>query len=618
MMKICVALALVCVVSAIAPPRISIDLAGSTAKKPKDFAATCPAGLMGVDRKLCPFPKASAWDHHDQEVSVTTIIRCVDGCATRNMIVKKPNMMKRSSYMFYYDAVDAAGNTAPTVIFSLVLNDRIAPKIDMCGSRAEKVQAASDWTLCSGSLAVDNLDGTITRKIRYTVQKVDGSAVTLCENCHYTAAAATIKTTQVGEYLVTLNVEDNAGFYGKGGKNNKANPMSKAILIRDTVRPKCAIVGKNAVVECGSKYSDAGAACKDSLDGRVKTQLSSNVDARVVGKYTVTYTAQDKAGNKAATRTRNVAVSDTKAPIISLRGDKVIVHHVSDGKKFKDQGVKFSDQCPGKLRLRKTWNPPFSAHTVGTYRRTYTVTDTAGHTSRVVRVYKVVDDVKPIVTITGRDDLTLEASNSKVYDDKGATCADSSSTKAIKVEVTGDTVEMSTPGSYKVIYNCEDLHGNAAVTVSRSVVVRDTIAPKLTLVGGDEKIEAGFKYTDKGAKAYDNLNRNLKAKITMSVFFKGKKVTKVNTKQTGTYRIVYNVKDKSNNRAVRVARLVKVIDTLAPVITLQLKSTVSTKKSSAKGINGVSNPANNSPFQHRLKSLDFHDGKEHNKFDTSK
>ena len=116
MMKICVALALVCVVSAIAPPRISIDLAGSTTKKPKDFAATCPAGLMGVDRKPCPFPKASAWDHHDQEVSVATIIRCVDGCATRNMgVVKKPNMMKRSSYMFYYDAVDAAGNnTAPT------------------------------------------------------------------------------------------------------------------------------------------------------------------------------------------------------------------------------------------------------------------------------------------------------------------------------------------------------------------------------------------------------------------------------------------------------------------------------------------------------------------------
>merc|ERR1711990_1002072 len=209
--------------------------------------------------------------------------------------------------------------------------------------------------------------------------------------------------------------------------------------------------------------------------------------------------------------------------------------------------------------------------------------------------YKVVDDVKPIITITGRDDITLEASNKKTYTDKGATCADSSSPKPIKVEVTGDTVEMATPGTYKIIYNCEDLQGNAAVTVQRKITVRDTTAPKITLKGGDEKIEAGFKYTDKGASAWDNLNRKITNKIVTRVYYKGKKVSKVNTKKTGVY----------------------VIDTLAPVITLQLKSKVATKKNSAKGVNGVKNPANNSPFQHRLKSLDFHNGKEQNKFDTS-
>jgi hypothetical protein len=613
-MKFCVALALVCVASAVAPPRISLDLAGSTVKKSRDFAETCPAGLTGVDRKLCPFPKASAWDHHDQQVKVTTIIKCVDGCAERNMVVKKPNMMKRSSYLFTYDAVDGAGNKAEQITFALVLNDKIAPKIDMCGARAEKVQASSDWKLCSGSLAVDNLDGVITRKIRYTVQKVDGRSTTLCEKCHYTAAAATIKTTSVGEYLVTLSVSDNAGFYGKGGKSNKASPATKAILIRDTVAPKCKITGGKRVVECGSTYKDSGAVCKDSLDGKVKTSVVSDVEENVVGRYTVTYTAMDKAGNNAASKTRNVVVKDTKKPIITLRGDKVVVHHVSDGKKFTDDGVKMSDQCPGKLTLRKSWSPPFSAHTVGTYRRTYTVTDRAGLVSRAVRIYKVVDDVKPIITVTGRDSLTLEASNSKVYDDKGATCADTSSTKAIKVEVTGDVVALTTPGSYKVIYNCEDLHGNAAVTRTRTIVVRDTIAPKLKLVGGDEKIEAGFKYTDKGAKAWDNLNRKLTSKITRKIFFNKKQVERVDTRKTGTYRIVYSVKDRSGNKATRMTRLVTVIDTLAPVITLQLKSQVHTRRNNKKGINGVKNPANNSPFQHRLKALDFHGGKEQNKF----
>merc|ERR1711865_233927 len=161
---------------------------------------------------------------------------------------------------------------------------------------------------------------------------------------------------------------------------------------------------------------------------------------------------------------------------------------------------------------------------------------------------------------------------------------DTSSTKAIKVEVTGDVVALTTPGSYKVIYNCEDLHGNAAVTRTRTIVVRDTIARKLT------------------------------SKITRKIFFNKKQVERVDTRKTGTYRIVYSVKDRSGNKATRMTRLVTVIDTLAPVITLQLKSQVHTRRNNKKGINGVKNPANNSPFQHRLKALDFHGGKEQNKF----
>lgn len=617
MMKICVAFALICVASAIAPPRIALDLAGKTPSNKKDFAETCPAGLTGVDQKLCPFPKASAWDHHDQQVDVTTVIKCVDGCAQPNMVVKKPNMAKRSSYVFTYDAVDAAGNKAEQVTFALVLNDPIKPKIDMCGARAEKVQAASNWKLCSGSLAVDNIDGTISRKIRYTVQKVDGRAMTLCENCRYAAAAATISTRKVGEYLVTLNVQDNAGFYGKNGKNNAATPVSKAILIRDTVKPKITVAGKSAVVQCGKSYKDAGASAVDTLDGKLKVTTSSNVDTRKVGKYTVTYSAADKAGNKAATKSRSVKVVDTKKPVISLIGDKVVVHHVSSGAKFVDAGVKTSDSCPGALKVKKTWSPEFSAHTVGTYRLTYTVSDTAGLSSSVTRIYKVVDDVKPIISITGADDITLEASNTKTYSDKGAKCADTSSEKPIKVEVTGDTVQMNTPATYQIIYNCEDLNGNAAVTVSRKITVRDTTAPKITLKGGNVKIEAGFKYSDAGASAWDNLNRKLTSKVVKTITFKGKTVSKVDTSKTGVYTITYNVKDASGNKAVAAKRTVKVIDTLAPVITLQLKSKVATKKNSATGVGGVKNPANNSPFQHRLKSLDFHNGQEQNKFDTS-
>merc|ERR1712070_900377 len=80
----------------------------------------------------------------------------------------------------------------------------------------------------------------------------------------------------------------NAGFYGKNGKNNAATPVSKAILIRDTVKPKITVAGKSAVVQCGKTYMDAGASAADTLDGKLKVTTSSNVDTRKVGKYTVT------------------------------------------------------------------------------------------------------------------------------------------------------------------------------------------------------------------------------------------------------------------------------------------------------------------------------------------
>merc|ERR1712070_330259 len=139
----------------------------------------------------------------------------------------------------------------------------------------------------------------------------------------------------------------NAGFYGKNGKNNAATPVSKAILIRDTVKPKITVAGKSAVIQCGKTYKDAGASARDTLDGKLKVTTSSNVDTRKVGKYTVTY----KAGNKAATKSRSVKVVDTKKPVISLIGDKVVVHHVSSGAKFVDAGVKTSDSCPGALKV---------------------------------------------------------------------------------------------------------------------------------------------------------------------------------------------------------------------------------------------------------------------------
>merc|ERR1719460_1561435 len=331
-------------VAAVAPPKISLDLEGMAAyklaksvyrkhdihgdavKSRQDWSEKCPAGSS--NKKTCPFPKASAYDHQDKAVSVTTRIFLIDSeNKAQTTQVKSVDFSKRSTYLFKYDASDAAGNHAEQVVFALILNDLSKPKISMCGGKAVKVEAASAWKLCSGSIAVDNIDGSITMRMRYTVKKVNGGKSTvLCKNCKFDQARSSISTRKLGEYLVSLNVADKAGIYGKGGANNRAQTAFKAILIKDTMKPVITIKGKKTInQQCAKVYKDAGASCLDKQDGSLSVSSTSTVDSSSVGTYTVGYAATDKSGNKAFPKTRTVTVVDATKPTIALKGKEHIV-----------------------------------------------------------------------------------------------------------------------------------------------------------------------------------------------------------------------------------------------------------------------------------------------------
>jgi len=597
------ALAVLGFAAATAPPKISLDLEGMGAYKLKasvyrkhdihgaavksrqDWSEKCPAGSSTA--KTCPFPKAAAYDHQDKSVAVTTRIFLIDSENKAQMTeVKSVNFAKRSTYLFKYDASDAAGNHAEQVVFALILNDLSSPKISMCVGKSVVVESASKWKLCSGSIAVDNVDGAITSNMKYTVKKVTGGKSTvLCGGCSFTAARDTISTRKLGEYLVSLNVQDKAGIYGKTGGNNKAKTAFKAILIKDTTKPVITITGKNVVQECSKTYKDAGAKCKDKQDGKLKVKSVSTVDTSAVGVYTVVYSAKDLSGNKANKKTRTIRVRDTTKPTIAVRGKDHIVHYSQE--KFRDPGVKRSDSCDTlKIKVTKSWNKAFNERKLGDYIRTYSIQDASGNKASTQRIYSVVDNKVPVITVTGKDTMTFEASNSALYSDKGATCVDhvdGSLNKAI--EVSGDSVNMKVPGTYTVKYDCQDLSGNQAPQMTRTVKVQDTTAPVLTLTGNKwVKRESGFKYKDAGATALDNLNGD----ITKSIVVTGK----VNTNKPGKYTLVYSVKDVAGNVATTVQRVIRVVDTLPPVISLTLKGKQIHKSAhTQKGANGQKNPA---------------------------
>ena len=71
----------------------------------------------------------------------------------------------------------------------------------------------------------------------------------------------------------------------------------------------------------------------------------------------------------------------------------------------------------------------------------------------------------------------------------------------------------------------------------------------------------GSTYTDDGATANDNYDGD----ITLDIVVGG---DTVDTDTVGSYTITYDVSDGEGNDAIQVQRVVNVVDTTDPVITL--------------------------------------------------
>jgi predicted nucleic acid-binding Zn ribbon protein len=129
------------------------------------------------------------------------------------------------------------------------------------------------------------------------------------------------------------------------------------------------------------------------------------------------------------------------------------------------------------------------------------------------------------------------------------------------VEITG-TVDANKPGTYTVTYNVSDQSGNHADAVLRTVTVVDKVAPVITLKGEQSvTIDAGENYEDAGATAHDAVDGDISKSIETT--------GAVDANRLGVYTIIYSVKDNSGNAAVAVVRTVRVVDKVAPVITLK-------------------------------------------------
>lgn len=218
------------------------------------------------------------------------------------------------------------------------------------------------------------------------------------------------------------------------------------------------------------------------------------------------------------------------------KGDTIELKY---GEKYKDPGykvTKFGKDYTKDIKIKNKIN----SKKLGTYKIIYEV-KINGITFKKVRKIKLIDDKKPIITLTGNENISI-CPNAE-YKEEGYKATDNYDgdiTKNVKI-TTKDGI---------ISYSVKDSSGNTA-EITRTITKEDKIAPTITLEGNKTiTLYLDNTWKEPGYTATDNCDND----ITNNVVKSGT----VNPNKLGTYKITYTVKDMTGNQAV-VERTVKVI-----------------------------------------------------------
>lgn len=387
-------------------------------------------------------------------------------------------------------------------------------------------------------------------------------------------------------------------------------PYSTSFVIKDITKPVITVLGDPiAVVTSGTIYTDLGATALDERDGNITDKivtiirdgsgvLISAIDTKVAGTYTITYSAMDKAGNKAeAVRIVNVlGAPDTEKPVLTLNGQSNI--EVEYGTIYVDEFAVAYDNKDGDLTrnikmtirdgsgsvigvINNTTGSSIQINSIsaeGTYFITYSVMDKAGNLSEDTRRVTIVPGLIHNVNIVAN-------SSTGIVTVEGYTKAGSGKNVTFKLlDLQGEInnlnqVQSGAEGKFfykfqigKLVDGTYTLNiGGDGVSkpYSQSFIIKDIIKPEITMLGERTTVvTSGAVYTDLGATAWDDRDGDITKNIVTTLRdaadsiiqiinnTTGSSIQIVDTKVPGTYTITYTVSDKAGNKAEEIRRVI--------------------------------------------------------------
>jgi hypothetical protein len=330
----------------------------------------------------------------------------------------------------------------------------------------------------------------------------------------------------------------------------------------------------------------------DALTG-TKDERKTAVDFSRRSTYLIKYDAVDYAGNHAEQAVVALILDDLKAPVITVCNGHSEVVEAGAGWKLCDGSSAF-DNIDQDITSRITYSVQNKATSAvltaaqdtfenaqdavsslhpGEYLVTLRCEDKAGvygvgyknNYAVAEKAVDIADTEGPTCTLKGANPTVHECA--VTYVDSGSKCVDllddQRSDLPEVVAVVNSQVNADAVGDYPITYNSADAAGNAGKTVSRTVQVRDTTAPVLTLTGAEKLVhrsQENYQLEDPGSLCEDTCDKALgPIELSWDVEFDDKK--------EGNYIRTYKCTDASGNH-VSKQRTFTVVDEHAPIVTV--------------------------------------------------
>ena len=317
----------------------------------------------------------------------------------------------------------------------------------------------------------------------------------------------------------------------------------------NTTAPTLTILGNNPYdLNVFTNFVDPGATATDIFGNSVSVSSTNNINKDVLGNYTVNYSATDSYGNT-QTASRAVNVVDVTNPTITILGDNPM--EVDLNGTYSEPGALGNDNYTDPINVSISGS--VNTSTVGTYIITYSASDSSGNSASATRSVKVINNTPPTISLIGDNPLYHEVKTA--FTDPGATAVDVYG-NSLQV-ATSSTVDINILGNYQITYSAIDNDGNTH-SIIRSVIVRDTTSPVITLVGNSTvTLQLNSNYSEQGANATDNYDSSVNVSISGTI----------NTSTPATYVITYSATDSSGNNSTKTRNVI-VENNEPPIITV--------------------------------------------------